>query len=150
MAFQIKQLSDKDLALMSELLDCFDQVFKQPETYTDHRADENYTASLLKSDEFIAMVAVIDAHVVAGLVAYELKKFEQHRSEIYIYDLAVSKEHRRKGIATALIQQLKVAAKKRGAWVIFVQADYGDDPAIHLYSKLGCRENVLHFDIPVD
>jgi aminoglycoside 3-N-acetyltransferase I len=33
--------------------------------------------------------------------------------------------------------------------VIFVQADYGDDPAIALYSKLGTREEVLHFDIPV-
>jgi aminoglycoside 3-N-acetyltransferase I len=28
-----------------------------------------------------------------------------------------------------------------------VQADYGDDPAIALYTKLGRREDVLHFDI---
>ena len=35
------------------------------------------------------------------------------------------------------------------AWVIYVQADYGDDPAIALYEKLGVREEVLHFDIPV-
>jgi hypothetical protein len=26
-------------------------------------------------------------------------------------------------------------------------ADYGDDPAIALYTKLGVREEVLHFDI---
>jgi hypothetical protein len=31
---------------------------------------------------------------------------------------------------------------------MFVQADRGDDPAIALYSKLGVREDVLHFDIP--
>lgn len=31
--------------------------------------------------------------------------------------------------------------------VIFVQADYGDDPAIALYTKVGVREDVLHFDI---
>jgi aminoglycoside 3-N-acetyltransferase I len=31
--------------------------------------------------------------------------------------------------------------------VIFVQADYGDDPAIELYTKLGSGEEVLHFDI---
>jgi aminoglycoside 3-N-acetyltransferase I len=31
--------------------------------------------------------------------------------------------------------------------VIFVQADRGDDPAITLYTKLGVREEVLHFDI---
>jgi hypothetical protein len=33
--------------------------------------------------------------------------------------------------------------------VIFVQADRGDDAAIALYSKLGAREDVLHFDIAV-
>jgi len=30
-----------------------------------------------------------------------------------------------------------------------VQADHGDDPAIALYDKLGAREEVLHFDLPV-
>jgi aminoglycoside 3-N-acetyltransferase I len=48
--------------------------------------------------------------VVCGLAAYELKKFEQERSEIYIYDLAVASEHRREGIATALIEKLKEIA----------------------------------------
>ncbi|MGI9404951.1 MAG: hypothetical protein ACR2O4_01155 [Hyphomicrobiaceae bacterium] len=39
-----------------------------------------------------------ERQVIGGLVAYELKKFEQERSEIYIYDLAVAAEHRRKGV----------------------------------------------------
>jgi hypothetical protein len=54
------------------------------------------------------------------------------------------------GIATALILELKKIAKMRGAYVLFVQADLDDAPAIALYSKLGIREDVLHFDIPVD
>ncbi|MFK7854249.1 MAG: GNAT family N-acetyltransferase, partial [Granulosicoccus sp.] len=54
---------------------------------------------------------------------------------------------RRKGIATELIEELKRIALLRGVYVIFVQADHGDDPAIKLYTKLGIRENVLHFDI---
>lgn len=35
--------------------------------------------------------------------------------------------------------------------MIYVQADTGieDEPAIALYSKLGRREDVLHFDIAV-
>ncbi len=86
---------------------------------------------------------------MGGIAAYELHKFEQERSEIYIYDLAVAAAHRREGIATALIQELKKIAASRGAYVIFVQADIGDAPAIELYTKLGTREDVLHFDIPV-
>ena len=36
--------------------------------------------------------------------------------------------------------------------MIFVQADTSieDEPAIALYSKLGKREDVFHFDIAVD
>jgi aminoglycoside 3-N-acetyltransferase I len=51
-----------------------------------------------------------------------------------------------------LIQELKKVAATRGAYVIFVQADteVEDEAAIALYSKLGTREDVLHFDIPVD
>ena len=87
--------------------------------------------------------------VVGGIAAYELHKFEQERSEIYIYDLAVAAAHRREGIATALILELKKVTAARGAYVIFVQADPGDVPAIALYTKLGTREDVLHFDITV-
>jgi aminoglycoside 3-N-acetyltransferase I len=104
---------------------------------------------LLGSNYFIALVALKKGSVVGGLVAYELHKFEQEHSEIYIYDLAVAAAHRRQGIATALIQELKKIAVARGAYVIFVQADIADAPAIELYTKLGVREDVLHFDITV-
>ena len=95
----------------------------------------------------IVLVALIKDRVVGGLVAYELEKFEQPRSEIYIYDLAVDESWRRQGVATALIDELRRIARERGAWVIFVQGDYGDDPALARYDKLGTREEVLHFDI---
>jgi len=87
---------------------------------------------------------------VGELVAYELHKFEQARSEVYIYDLAVHGAWRRRGIATALIDHLRPIARERGAWVIYVQADPPDAPATALYGKLGVREDVCHFDIPVD
>jgi aminoglycoside 3-N-acetyltransferase I len=64
----------------------------------------------------------------------------------------VASGHRREGIATALIRKLKALTAERGAHVMFVQADSGieDEPAIALYTKLGKREQVLHFDIAVD
>lgn len=96
------------------------------------------------------IVALKGENVVGGLVAYALDKCEQERREYYIYDLAVDEEHRRQGIATGLIRHLQGIAEQSGAWVIYVQADYGDEPAIALYTKLGVREDVMHFDIAVD
>jgi aminoglycoside 3-N-acetyltransferase I len=95
----------------------------------------------------VALVAQQDDEVVGGIAAYELRKFERERGEIYIYDLAVAAAHRRRGIATALIDELRKIAVSRGAWMIFVQADPGDAPAVALYTKLGTREDVMHFDI---
>jgi len=148
--FSICQLSAKDLALMEELLAVFGEAFEDFDRYSSSRPNDAYLKRLLSSDYFIAIAALKNETVVGGLVAYELQKFEQERSEIYIYDLAVVAEHRREGIATALIQELKKIAVARAAYVIFVQADIDDNPAIALYTKLGVREDVLHFDIAVD
>jgi aminoglycoside 3-N-acetyltransferase I len=109
----------------------------------------SYTETLLAlaKDHFIVLVAEIGGELIGGLVAYELEKFEQERSEVYIYDLAVAENYRRRGVATALIEALKPIAREKGAWVIFVQADVGDAPPIQLYTKLGVREDVHQFDI---
>ena len=98
----------------------------------------------------IALVAELGNDVVGGLVAYELPKLERRRSEVYLYDLAVAASHRRRGIATRLIDALRAIAREQGAWVVYVQADHGDEPAIALYTKLGVREDVMHFDLPLD
>jgi aminoglycoside 3-N-acetyltransferase I len=148
-AFSICPLAHDDVALMQALLTTFGEVFDEVETYSGARPGAAYLERLLGSDYFIALAALKSGVVVGGLAAYELRKFEQERSEIYIYDLAVAAAHRREGIATALIRELKEIAAARGAYVIYVQADLGDAPAIALYKKLGIREDVLHFDIAV-
>lgn len=145
----VHRIQPDELALLDALLDTFAEAFEDPDSYTSRRPSADYLRTLLGRDTFVALVALHEGVVVGGLAAYELPKFEQARSEFYIYDLAVRETHRRKGIATDLIGALQQIAATRGAWVIFVQADHGDDPAIALYTSLGVREDVLHFDIPV-
>lgn len=147
----IRQLGPADAGLMDAVLHFFGEAFGDPASYTANRPSAGYLRKLLGSDSFIALAAFDGGAITGALCAYELRKFEQERSEIYIYDLAVTATHRRRGVATALIGSLQDIAAARGAWVIFVQADTEpeDEPAIALYSKLGTREDVLHFDIPV-
>lgn len=148
-AAEIRVLGPGDAAVMDDLLSVFAEAFEEPDTYDGNRPGRGYLQRLLGGESFIAVAALKAGEVVGGLAAYELRKFEQERSEVYIYDLAVAEPHRRQGIATALIRALREIAAARGAWVIYVQADRGDDPAIALYTKLGVREDVLHFDIPL-
>ncbi|MEZ5593637.1 MAG: AAC(3)-I family aminoglycoside N-acetyltransferase [Gammaproteobacteria bacterium] len=146
-SYRVRVLGSSDIQAMREMLVAFGEAFEDKPTYTQHQPTDTYLKELLSSSTFIAVAALSEAKVIGGLAAYALPKFEQARSEIYIYDLAVLESHRRQGIATAMIQELKKLAKSIGAYVIFVQADHGDDPAINLYTKLGVREDVLHFDI---
>jgi len=152
MSLDLHLLTPNDVDMMAALLTMFGEAFDDWDTYNANRPGEGYFYQLLSSDTFIALAAVKGDEVVGGIAAYELQKFEQARSEIYLYDLAVASAHRRQGIATALIEKLRAIAAERGAYVVYVQADTGveDEPAIALYSKLGKRENVLHFDIPVE
>ena len=129
------------------LLAVFARAFEDVESYLSAQPSDDYLGSLLERGDFIPLVAATDGKVVGGLAAYVLTKFEQERSEVYIYDLAVDEHYRRRGIATGLINKLREIAREKGVWVIYVQADHGDDPAIKLYESLGTREDVLHFDI---
>ena len=146
----IHRLGPADVPMMRGMLRMFGRAFGDVKTYTESQPGSLYLERLLARDSFLALAALKNREVVGGLAAYVLEKFEQERSEIYIYDLAVDAAHRREGIATALIRELKRMAAERGAYVIYVQADREDAPAIALYSKLGVREDVLHFDIQVD
>jgi aminoglycoside 3-N-acetyltransferase I len=152
MSLHIHQLTPDDVPLMEALLATFGEAFSDLDSYTGNRPSADYLRRLLGGESFIALAALKGDAVVGGIAAYELRKFEQERSEIYIYDLAVLVAHRRAGIATRLIKELKRVAARRGAYVIFVQADTDveDEPAIALYTKLGVREDVLHFDIAIE
>lgn len=148
-AAALRRLNAGDVPLLRQLNALFGDAFAETETYGGAPPTDAYLEGLLAKEHVVAIVAMAGETVIGGLVAYELEKFERMRREIYIYDLAVDAGHRRRGVATALIGHLRGIAAERGAWVIYVQADHGDDPAIALYDKLGTREEVLHFDIAV-
>lgn len=144
MKFRVERI--RDAGAMQAANRLFGEVFGE-EGYHGPEPGDAYLGKLLADDKFIALGAEADGGLVGALAGYELVKFEAERSEIYIYDLAVREEYRRRGVATALIEAVKAIARECGAWVIFVQADPPDAPAVALYEKLGTREEVLHFDI---
>jgi aminoglycoside 3-N-acetyltransferase I len=145
--FDVRVLDAGDVVSLRDMLSMFGRAFGDLGTYTERQPDDPYLRSLLASNTFVAVAALAGGKVIGGIAAYVLHKFEQARSELYIYDLAVEEHSRRQGVATAMLGELQNLAAARGVYVIFVQADHGDEPAIALYTKLGVREDVLHFDI---
>lgn len=147
--YAICQLTAADIARFCDLLGIMGEAFDDRDTYTKAQPDTAYLSKLLDSPHFIALAALDGEAVIGGLAAYELMKFEQVRSEIYIYDLAVAATHRRRGVATALVDRVRAIGAARDADVVYVQAHRQDEPAIALYSKFASGEDVVHFDIAV-
>lgn len=147
--YRCSQLAASDLPAMRALLRVFGEAFEDPESYASRQPDDAYLARLLAKDHVIAIAAFEGDGVIGGLVAYILDKFEQDRREVYIYDLAVLETHRRRKVATSLIAELRRIAALRDCYVIFVQADLEDAPAIALYQSVGVQETAHHFDIAV-
>ena len=140
------RLGSTDAERLAELNNFFARVFPDPEVLGCEGASTRQRKKWLAVDGNVALVAFDGSAIVGGLVAYRFDKIEG-RSEYYNYDLAVAEAYRRRGVATQLIDILCNIAHEAGAWVAYIQADKGDAPAVALYTKLGKREEILHFDI---
>src|SRR4051794_38951189 len=99
---EVRVLGHRDVASLRGMLAVFGVAFGDVATYVGRQPDDRYLETLLARDTFVAIAAFAGAEVVGGLAGYVLPKFEQPRSELYIYDLAVVEAHRRRGVATAL------------------------------------------------
>lgn len=85
----VRRLGAGDLDALRAMNALFGEVFEDPQSYAAMRPDEAYLERLAQQEQFIALSASFDGELTGCLAAYELLKFEQQRSEIYIYDLAV-------------------------------------------------------------
>lgn len=150
MDYHLERLGINDLSKMRDLNKLFGDVFEDPISYHDKIPTDEYLVQFLSSTNNIVIVAEQSEVTIGGLVAYVLDKFEQQRKEIYLYDLAVSASQQKRGVGRKLIEELKATAKNMGAYVVFVQADEGDE-AVYFYESLDPDENLRtrNFDFNV-
>ena len=146
----VRRLGVGDLAGFRAMNAVFSDVFGEPQNYAEKKPEDARCESWLANPNNVAIIAEEGERTVGALAGYILPKFEQARSEGYIYDLAVARTHRRRGIATAMIAEMRRVARAAGAWTVYVQADVfeEDEPARALYRKLAHEEIMAHhFDI---
>ncbi len=147
---EVRRLGENDIAAFRAMNAIFAEVFDMPEDYAAAQPEDAYVSGWLADPNNIAILAVQEREPIGALAGFVLPKFEQARSELYIYDLAVAERARRRGVATAMIEEMRRIAREVGAWTVVVQADVfpEDEPARALYRKLAKEEIMAHhFDI---
>jgi aminoglycoside 3-N-acetyltransferase I len=74
---------------------------------------------------------------VGMLLAYELDRRHGDRRMLFIYELGVDRDHRRRGIGRALLHRVRAHARERGISHGFVITDERNEAALALYRSVG-------------
>jgi ribosomal protein S18 acetylase RimI-like enzyme len=82
------------------------------------------------------LIAYVDG-APAGFVSGVEMTHPDKGTEMFLYELEVGEAHRRKGVATALVEALKNLARERGNYGMWVLCDEDNEAANKTYRKAG-------------
>jgi aminoglycoside 3-N-acetyltransferase I len=107
---------------------------------------DDYVDQLLASSSFWAIAAFEGDRVVGGITAHTIPMTRSPRAELFVYDLAVHEDFRRRGVGAGLVTTLRRLAAEAGVAEVFVPADDDDADAVAFYRTLAGHESpVTHF-----
>lgn len=125
MTVEIIQLNESNMDILSH----FD------EDIFDEKIDPHRLTALVKEQNHIMLVAIIEG-VVIGQVLAIIHRHPDKPTELYIDNLAVSETVQRRGIATRLLQELFIIGVKKGCEEVWVATESNNEPAKKFYSSL--------------
>jgi ribosomal protein S18 acetylase RimI-like enzyme len=97
------------------------------------------TAELLADERTIFLAAFEDEEdePTGFVLAYELLRRHGDPSRLFVYEVGVAAEARRRGVATELLLELARIARERGIRSGFVLTNEANEAAMELYRSLG-------------
>jgi aminoglycoside 3-N-acetyltransferase I len=136
-----KRLTLGDQELAKVLFATMAEIFAEK----SEQLSANYLDRLLSREDFWAIAAFAGNDIVGGLTAHTLPMTTLEASEIFIYDLAVREDHRRRGVGRLLVSTLREAAARAGIQEVFVFVDNDDTHALDFYRALGGVASLVTF-----
>jgi aminoglycoside 3-N-acetyltransferase I len=132
MKFTIKKLLPDDAHLFKQLSMFFqaDDGVVEPIIPSD-----KYLENLLLNDQFHEVVAMQKGVLVGGLTAYELVLYSRSINEMFLYEIAVVPEYRKRGIAKAMIGFLKDICIEKGIKEMYIGTSVKNHEAMQLYKS---------------
>ena len=126
MAHAVRRLDASGIATAQEVLTRF------------HRSEVSaaYVKSILDNVANLLLVAEESGKVIGFLFAHWIDRLPVEQRQLFIYEIEVALEHRRKGAASALVSAALGYARARGARS-FVFTNHSNPAATGLYRKLG-------------
>ena len=96
-----------------------------------------YLSTFLSRPENILLVAAQDGIPVGYAVAYLLDRVDREQPMILFYEIEVAEAHRRRGIGSRLVDELKAMFRESDAMKMWVSTDRSNVAANRLYTGTG-------------
>jgi ribosomal protein S18 acetylase RimI-like enzyme len=109
------------------------------ERVVERLAEQTPRAGLLSDARTILLAAFQDGEEepIGFVLAYELLRRHGDPAQLFVYEVGVVPEARRRGFATALLRELARIARARGIRQGFVLTNEANEAAMELYRSLG-------------
>jgi aminoglycoside 3-N-acetyltransferase I len=134
---QVRRLGTRDLELAVEAIRTLKEPTAQP------TLGGEYLEKFLSRPENVLIVAEQKGMPKGFLLAYMLDRVDRDQKMVCLYEIGVSESHRRRGIARAMIESLKLLCKQENAMKAWVITNRSNMAAVRLYERTGatCHPN---------
>jgi len=129
MSIVVRRAESKDLDAIWEI---------EKECFTVEAFTKEQIAYLLEAPSGISLVAQVD-HEIAGFIIGLIHQNNKTRI-CHIYTIDVLTKHRRKGVASRLLNELEGVLIKRGVTTCYLEARTNNVAAQKLYQKHGYKK----------
>lgn len=127
MGVQVRRLGAADVVAAERTIRALKGSCRTPEALT----------AFLSDPANVLVAADVDGAPAGFLLAYRLARIDRDAGQMFIYEVDVAPAHRRKGLATALIERIRDLALAEGMIELFVLTSRGNGAARALYSRSG-------------
>jgi ribosomal protein S18 acetylase RimI-like enzyme len=109
------------------------------EQVVERLAEQAPASEVLADERTIFLAAFESGHdePIGFVLAYELLRRHGDPSQLFVYEVGVVPEARRRGVATELLRELGRIARARGIRRGFVLTNESNEAAMALYRSLG-------------
>lgn len=111
------------------------RLLKAPDGYPTPSAE--YLTRFLSRPENILILALDGNLSVGYIVAYLLDRVDRDQQMVFFYEIAVAESHRRGGVGTRMITELKAICRAEDVMKMWVPTGRSNIAATRLYASTG-------------